>query len=82
LIAFLEERQYLTFDRNTKFCASFRKMISEFGVKLLRLPPLSPNLNACAERFVRTIKEESISRLILFDKRSLYGVLRGIFHSL
>ena len=73
---FLEGQRYLIFNRDTKFCASFRKLIRDSGVKLLRLPPLSPNLNAYAERFVRTIKEECLSRLILFDKRSLCGALR------
>ena len=35
------------------------------------LPPRSPNLNAYAERFVRTIKEDCLNRLILVGERAL-----------
>jgi len=37
----------------------------------VKLPPRSPNLNAHAERFVRTIKESCLERLILFGEGSL-----------
>jgi putative transposase len=39
------------------------------------LPARSPNLNASAERWVRSVKEEALSRLILFGERSLRHVL-------
>ena len=48
----------------------------DYGIKLIRPPPMSPNLNAYAERFVRTIKEECLSRLILFGENTLRRVLR------
>ncbi len=67
---FLEGQQHLIFDRDTKFCASFRHIIQESGVELIRLPPRSPNLNAFAERFVRTVKSECLSRLVLFGGRA------------
>ena len=41
------------------------------GVKSVTLPPRSPNLNAYAERFVRTIQESYLDRLILFGEGSL-----------
>src|SRR5690242_10126186 len=41
------------------------------GVKSVKLPPRSPNLNAYAERFVRTIKESCLERIILFGEESL-----------
>lgn len=37
----------------------------------MKLPPWSPNLNAHAERFVRTIKESCLERMILFGEESL-----------
>ena len=73
---FLQGQQYLIFDRDTKFCVSFREFIRNYGIKLIRPPPMSPNLNAYAERFVRTIKEECLSRLILFGENTLRRVLR------
>ena len=48
------------------------------------LPPRSPNLNAYAERWVRSIKEECLSRLILFGEASLRHALTQYvehFHS-
>jgi transposase InsO family protein len=36
------------------------------GVKTILLPARSPNLNAFAERWVRSIKQECLSKLILF----------------
>jgi len=39
------------------------------------LPPRSPNLNAYAERWVRSVKEECLSRLILFGEASLRHAL-------
>ncbi len=41
------------------------------GVKPLKLPARSPNLNAFAERWVRSVKEECLSRLILCGESSL-----------
>ena len=62
-------------DRDAKFCAAFRETLAAGGVKGLRLPPRSPNLNAFAERRVRSVKEECLSQLILFGERSLRKAL-------
>lgn len=58
-------------DRDTKFCSSFRTMLRSSGVQPILLPPRSPNLNAFAERWVRSIKEECLSKLILVGEASL-----------
>ena len=62
-------------DRDTKFCAEFRETLATGGVKCLRLPPRSPNLNAFAERWVRSVKSECLSKLILFGESSLRRAL-------
>ncbi|MBK7404164.1 MAG: transposase [Phycisphaerales bacterium] len=41
------------------------------GVGPVMLPPHSPNLNAYAERFVRSIKEECVSRIVPIGDRHL-----------
>jgi putative transposase len=46
-------------------------MLAEAGIASVKLPPRAPNLNAYAERFVRTIKEECLDRMILFGEHSL-----------
>ena len=58
-------------DRDTKFCATFRAILASGGILPLALPPRSPNLNAFAERWVRSVKSECLSKLILFGERSL-----------
>jgi transposase InsO family protein len=71
----LKPGHYLIHDRDTKFCAAFKQVLDGVGVKRLRLPPRSPNLNAIAERWVRAVKSEALSQLILFGERSLHHVL-------
>ena len=44
-------------------------------VKPLKLPARSPNLNAFAELWVRSVKEECLSRLIFFGEQSLRRAL-------
>ena len=41
---YLRRHRYVLHDRDTKFCANFRKTLATGGVKCLRLPPHSPNL--------------------------------------
>jgi transposase InsO family protein len=72
---FLSPGQYLIHDRDGKYCPAFQQVIDATGVKRVPLPPRSPNLNAYAERWVRSIKEECLSRLILFGEASLHHAL-------
>jgi putative transposase len=58
-------------DRDTKFCAFFRATLRSGGVRPLLLPARSPNLNGFADRWVRSIKSECLSQLILFGEASL-----------
>jgi len=72
---FLSSSRYLLHDRDTKFCSAFVKTIESVGVKSVKLPARSPNLNAFAERWVRSVKEECLSRLILLGEESLRRAL-------
>jgi transposase InsO family protein len=72
---FLVSGQYLIHDRDAKFCAAFQRLIDEAGIERVVLPPQSPNLNAHAERWVRSVKDEALSRMILFGENSLWHVL-------
>ncbi len=73
---FLTPDHQVIHDRDTKFCAAFRETIKAAGVRLVKLPPRSPNLNAHAERWVRSVKEEVLSRLILFGEDALRQMLK------
>jgi len=50
--------------------------LKDAGVEVVRLPHRSPDLNAYAERFVRSIKDECLNRMILFGERSLRKATR------
>lgn len=67
----LDGKRYLIMDRDTKFCQSFRGLLTDSGVEPVILPPRSPNLNAHMERFMRSIKEECLSKMIFFGQTSL-----------
>ena len=68
---YLNGCRYVLHDRDTKFCREFRETLAAGGVKCLPLPAKSPNLNSYAERWVRSVREECPSRLILFGENSL-----------
>jgi hypothetical protein len=72
----LKPGQYLLHDRDTKFCAACKQCLDDAGVKRLPLPAKSPNLNAIAERWIRSVKEEALAKLILCGEPSLWHVLR------
>jgi hypothetical protein len=72
---FLCGQRYLIFDRDSKFCPSFRRLIRLAGIKPITLPPMSPHLNAYAERYLRSVKEECLSRIIPFGEEGLRQAL-------
>jgi putative transposase len=72
---FLAPGQYLIHDRDRKYCSVFQHTIEAAGVTRVLLPARSPNLNAYAERWVRSVKDEALSRLVLFGERSLQHAL-------
>jgi putative transposase len=50
--------------------------VAEAGTESVKLPPRAPNLNSYAERFVRTIKESCLERMILFWEDALRTAVR------
>jgi putative transposase len=72
---FLSPGQSLIHEQDAKFCPAFQHILDEAGVRRVMLPPRSPNLNAYAERWVRSVREACLSRLILFGERSLRHAL-------
>jgi transposase InsO family protein len=80
----LTGKRYLIHDRDPLFTDEFLRTLKDAGVESVKLPPRSPNLNAHAERFVRSIKEGCLERLILFGESSLRSAVQnfvGHYHS-
>ena len=77
----LNAKRYLIHDRDPLFTTEFLSIIAERGVQSVKLPPRSPNLNAHAERFVRSIKESCLDRMIFFGEGSLRkGIREFVLH--
>ncbi len=68
---FLNRTRYLIHDRDPLFTEAFRELLKSCGVKTVKLPARSPNLNAYAERFVRSIKFECLAQIIPLGERHL-----------
>ncbi len=64
-------RGYLIHDRGSNFTRAFGKVFRSVNIRPLKLPARSPNLNAFAERFVRSIKHECLNHLILIGEDSV-----------
>jgi len=76
VFGFLRDKKHLVVDRDTKYSAEFRSALEREGIGVIRLPPRSPNMNAYAERFVRSVREECLSKLIPIGPRMLRRSLR------
>src|SRR5882724_3276327 len=78
---FLLDKRYLIHDRDEKFVHGFDRILRASGVEPVVLPPRSPNVNAHCERFVRSIKEEALGRMIFLGEGSLrYAIHHYLTH--
>ena len=68
---FLVGTKYLIHDRDPLFTMDFREILKASGVKTVKLPANSPDLNAYAERFVLSIKTECLNRVIPLGENHL-----------
>jgi transposase InsO family protein len=72
---FLASHRILICDRDGKWTDRFRGIVEGAGVRIVLTPIQAPNANAYAERFVRSIRNECLDRLILFGERRLIRAL-------
>ena len=72
---FLVGCRVLICDRDMKWTDGFLRVLEGAGIRVVQTPIQAPNANAYAERFVRSIREECLDRLILFGERRLHHVI-------
>jgi putative transposase len=72
---FLKDKRFMIHDRDPLFTVQFRKTMRAGGVRTLKMPKQSPNLNAFSERFVQSIKVECLDKMILFGEKHLRYVV-------
>jgi len=75
LDGFLRSTRYLILDRDPLYTREFHAMLAASGVKVVRLPSRSPNLNAFSESFVLSVKSECLDRVIPLGERHLRHLL-------
>jgi putative transposase len=69
--------KFLVRDRHTKYVASFDEVFAAEGTEILRTPLRTPNANALAERFVRTVRSECLDHLLIMNEAHLERILRS-----
>ena len=72
---FLNGIRSIIHDRDTKYIEQFDCLLKDSGAEAVLISPKSPNLNAHGERFVRSIKNECLSRLMCFTEEQMRYVV-------
>lgn len=68
-------------DNDTRFSESFCQTLADEGIESVKIAPRAPNMNAYMERFMRSIKEECLNRMIFFGEGSLrHAVNQYLIH--
>ena len=73
---FLNGKTMLLHDGDKKYCRGFCRLLKDAGVRPVRLPPYSPNLNAFAERWVKSIKTECLQFYCPMTRASVEYVIK------
>ena len=68
--------RFLLHDRDAKFPAAFERVFASEGFKAILTPYRTPNANAYAERWVRSVREECLDHLLIINEQHLHHVLR------
>jgi putative transposase len=63
-------------DRDAKFCRAFDDVFRWEGAAVVLTPAQAPNANACAERWIRTVRAECLDWLLIVGREHLKRVLR------
>ena len=74
---FLRDVHSVILDRDPLYTATFQNLLRDSGVKPLRLPARSPNLNAFAERFVGSVRSECLARIVPLGEGHLRATVRA-----
>jgi hypothetical protein len=73
----LAEHRLLICDHDAKWTHAVRDQLAACGVRVVQTPYRAPNANAHAERFVRSIKEEFLDRLIPLGDRQCAATIES-----
>ncbi len=69
--------KYLIRDNDSKFGPCFTRVATSSGIKLLKTPVHAPRANAICERFLRSVRQECLDHLLIFQEKQLQRVLNA-----
>ena len=72
---FLKGKRFMIHDRDPLFTKQFKATLRVGGVRTLKMPKQSPNLNSFSERFVQSIQVECLNKMILFGEQHVRYVV-------
>ena len=67
--------RYLIHDRDSKFPQAFDTVFKSVGIKVRLTPSKTPNANAYAERWVRSVRQECLDHLLIWNEKHLGRML-------
>ena len=67
---FLTAKRFLIIDRDALFSPKCKAILGSSGIEILLTAHRAPNLNAFAERLVRSIKSECLSQMVFVEQGS------------
>jgi len=67
--------RFLIHDRDTKFPATFDSVFEAEDIQIIKTPIQAPNANAYAERWIRSVREECLDKLIIINEKHLTQVM-------
>ena len=67
-------------DSDRKLCQAFDDALQANGMRVRRLRPLSPNLNAFVERWIQSIKQECLDHFIVLGETHLNHLVSEYVH--
>jgi transposase InsO family protein len=67
--------KYLIRENDSKFGSCFARVAATSGIKLLKTPYHAPRANAICERFLRSVRQECLDHLLIFQEKQLHRVL-------
>ena len=69
--------KYLIRDNDSKFGSCFARVAAPSGIKILKTPYHAPRANAICERFMRSLRQECLDHLLIFQEKQLHRVLNA-----
>jgi transposase InsO family protein len=69
--------KYLIRDNDCKFGSCFARVAATSGIKILKTPYHAPRANAICERFMRSVRQECLDHLLIFQEKQLHRVLNA-----